>query len=155
QIESSPLLMACAAPHGGNAMGILSGSRSDLHDQVTRWAYAVVNPAGMDRPVARPTTPRATGFASMIGGNFQPSGQPTQRSPGTHRSAQPPYYPVKPATFEQPAMPKDVAEKTPASKAVEAPPRTSPAATPPARQASEAVSPRDEFDPEVFNRRFR
>ncbi|MEM8866468.1 MAG: hypothetical protein AAGF31_13065 [Planctomycetota bacterium] len=153
--DESPLLLAARQPHGGNPAGLLTGRRSELHDRLAEWVHGVTQPpaakvARRRGPVLQPS------YSALIGGGFQraapvAAGQryqpPHEPSAIAHRGT-PPALANGSNPNGPPAKKDDLVQ--PASFLSTAPKSSKPTAG--SRAGQSAGEPRDEFDPEIFNR---
>lgn len=152
---ASLLLSASSGPHAQNPMGILTGRRRELYDRVAEWVarfgpeYRPQHPPAVAGSTGRYAVQQA-GFLSPIGGGFR---QPVGSQQPMH------------AYFEQPLPEAGLQRSLPEPARRAANPEIAdpaidedyePLTEPPKRlKAKTAVEPRDEFDPEIFNRNYR
>ncbi|WP_425399831.1 hypothetical protein [Aeoliella sp.] len=134
--QYSPLLLQPAVPHGGLPRPVFDGHREKVRERLAEW---VMKATGKDQ-VAPPTQPPTVELAA----HQQTVAPPTAQMPPT-QPGQPRHFWEDPAAMQSP----DTPEATPATKATE-----TPVAKPAIRYGAEPkrYEPRDEFDPEVFNR---
>jgi hypothetical protein len=132
--EHSPLLMQPAVPHGGLPKPVFAGARQKAHDRMKEW---VLLATGKSQPAPLPTDPNGVQLA----------GHQTPALPGQPAVVDP----AAPANPEMAAEEMHFWEDPDAG----APPEASmPDARTPIRQGADIkpYEPRDEFDPELFNR---
>lgn len=172
-VEASPLLRAAGGPHAGAPLGLLTGRQQGLLDEVAEWARLVSDPAAaaVTEPAAPTRANHAAGFASMVGGGFRQPPPPYQSLPApatpsapsagfdSPTAEQPADYDVAAATYEAP-MPGNHVPSSDARDVVRsADYEQSYEPLPPGRTLrglkNAQAAPRDEFDPEVFNRQYR
>ncbi|WP_442481587.1 hypothetical protein [Aeoliella sp. SH292] len=133
--EHSPLLMQPAVPHGGLPKPVFIGARQKAQDRMKEW---VLLATGRTQPAPLPTDPNAVQLA----------GHQTPALPG-----QPAV--VDPAAAANPEMVAEEEMHFWEDPDAGAPPEASmPDVRTPIRQGADIkpYEPRDEFDPELFNR---
>ncbi|MEM9184932.1 MAG: hypothetical protein AAGB00_00380 [Planctomycetota bacterium] len=155
--SASPLLRAAAEPHAGKGDAMFTGRRAQLHRALSQWV------AGLNRPSAprrqRLTSAPPPTYAGLIGGGFQPK-------PGVGRDYRFPSAGRAAASDGDIAAP-EAAVSTPGTPRVgpndgEVRPASFVETYEPLRHGGvkrgaqlKPVAPKDEFDPDVFNRQFR
>lgn len=133
--EHSPLLMQPAVPHGGLPKAVFAGPRQKVQDRMKEW---VLLATGKTQPTPMPTDPNAVQLA----------GHQTPVLPGQPAVADP-------AAAMNPEMAAEDEMHFWEDPDAGAPPEASmPDARTPIRQGADIkpFEPRDEFDPELFNR---
>lgn len=127
--QYSPLLLQPAVPHGGLPRPVFDGHRQIAREKLTEW---VLKATGQDQVVPQPATQQPS---IELAAHQQPVAQ-TQSQANSEQECQPRHFWEDPAAGASP-----LAEQTQDAR--------------PAVQRGAEVKryePRDEFDPEVFNR---
>ncbi len=147
----SPLLQAPIRPHGPVASAIFTDRQQSQYRQLVQWVYFV---AGSRRPVDRPSLAERTAplLQAVPGATGSTAVQPTQSSLQATPDAE------APADGPSPAAPQGASSEeqayTPAElRALGIDPYADSQIQRGAK-VTPAFVPRDEFDPEIFNRRF-
>lgn len=160
---ASPLLRASSGPHADRPMGILTGRRRELYDRVTEWVtlfgpeYRQPQNGFAGRPNRYAV--QQAGFISPIGGGFRPPVGAQQPMQAQFQQPQPAAIPYQGLQANPSAAP---ATKSPAPEAPKvAPTELAGESYEPLTEAPKQLKPkpvekpRDEFDPEIFNRTHR
>lgn len=133
--EFSRLLTVPLEPHGNASTAIFTSREMTQYQQLVRWVLQVASSPGTDKPTTVNAAPQAL-LQTLEAARVQPGRSDKADSAEARNFGEPP--------ADLPTAPPDPRLKQPAS----------PRSEPQRGAKQETFEPRDEFDPEIFNRKY-